>query len=92
MNPILHKVMEIVADNFGEKIDDLTPEAHFARTLSASLNFVEVIMTCEEEFGITIPDEDATNLDTIGLLAAYIESRLKVDNSVWPPAPKMPSK
>jgi acyl carrier protein len=84
MNPILHKVMEIVADNFGEKIGDLTPETHFAPTLSASLHFVEAIITCEEEFGITIPDEDATNFDTIGMVAAYIENRLEIDHVIWP--------
>ena len=82
--------MEIVAEQFGEKISDLTPQTHFAPTLSASLYFAEAMITCEEEFGITIPDEDATNFDTIEMIAAYIQSRLEIDQVVWPPAPKMP--
>lgn len=92
MNPILYKVMEIVADNFGEQIGDLTPETRFVEDLRASLDLIEAITACEEEFKISIPDEDAVKLLTIGLLADYIEARLSVDDSVWPPAPKMPSK
>ncbi len=91
MNSILHKVMQIVAEQFGEKISDLTPDTRFVEDLHESLEFTETVMACEEEFGINIPDEEAINFVTIGLLAAYIESRFEVDNSVWPPAPKIPS-
>jgi acyl carrier protein len=92
MNPILYKVMEIVAEQFGGKIGDLTPDTRFVEDLDESLEFTETVMACEEDFGINIPDEEAVKLVTIGLLAAYIESRFEVDNSVWPPAPKIPSK
>lgn len=88
MNPVLHQVILIVADNFGEKIENLTPETRFVEDLSASLDFEETIMACEEAFGIAIPDEEAAHLLTIGLLAAYIEARLPTDETVWPPAPR----
>ena len=90
MNSVLYKVTEIVADNFGEKIGNLTPETHFFEDLSASLDFEETIMSCEEAFGIAIPDEEAAHLSTIGLLASYVEARLSSGGTVWPPAPKMP--
>jgi acyl carrier protein len=84
--------MQIVAEQFGEKIGDLMPGTRFVEDLHESLEFTETIMVCEEAFGFNIPDEEAVKLVTIGLLAAYIESRLEIDNSVWPPAPKTPSK
>ena len=90
MNPILRQVILIVADEFGEKPGDLNSETRFFEDLSASLDFEETIMACEEAFGIAIPDEEAYKLITIGLLAAYIEKRLPPDKTVWPPAPKMP--
>lgn len=92
MNPVLHKVMEIVGEQFGEKISTLSPETRFFEDLNASLDFIETMMACEEEFNIVIPDEAAVHLVTIGLLAAYIEDRLGVDTTVWPPAPTMPNK
>ena len=90
MNSVLYKVTKIVADNFGEKIGNLTPETRFVEDLCASLDFEETIMSCEEAFGIAIPNEEAAHLLTIGLLASYIEARLLPDGTVWPPAPKMP--
>ena len=79
--------MEIVANNFGEKIANLTPETRFVEDLSASLDFEETIMSCEEAFNIVIPEEEAHKLITIGLLAAYIEKRLPTDEAIWPPPP-----
>lgn len=92
MNPILYKVMEIVSDLFGEKISTLTPETRFVEDLDESLEFAETVMACEEEFGVVIPDEEAVPLVTIGLLAAYIENRLRQDLTVWPPAPSLPNR
>ena len=88
MNSVLYKVMEIVADNFGENSSNLSFETRFFEDLCASLDFEETIMSCEEAFGIAIPDEDAAHLLTIGLLASYIEVRLPTDETVWPPAPR----
>lgn len=88
MTPVLHKVMQIVAEQFGEKISTLTPGTRFVEDLDESLEFAETVMACEEEFGISIPDDDASRLVNIALLADYIEKRLGYDAKVWPPAPR----
>ena len=87
LNQILYKVTEVVADQFGEQISDLTPETRFVEDLNESLEFTETIMACEEAFCIVIPDEEAASLLTIGLLATYIEMKLSPPGAVWPPAP-----
>ena len=88
MNPVLRQVILIVADEFGEKAGDLNAETRFFEDLSASLDFEETIMSCEEAFNIVIPEEEAYKLVTVGLLAAYIEKRLPTDGTVWPPSPR----
>ncbi len=91
MMEVLQRVKEIVAEGFGEPLDTLTPDTRFFEDLAASLDFEETIMSCEEAFGIFIPDEEAAHLLTIGLLAADIERRLEHKTGrVWPPAPKAP--
>ena len=90
MTEVLRRVMEIVAKGFGEPINSLTPDTRFVEDLSASLDFEETIMECEEAFGLSIPDEEAAHLLTIGLLADYIERRLPPPATVWPPPPKIP--
>jgi len=90
MTDVIQRVMEIVAKGFGETIDNLTPGTRFVEDLDESLELQEVVMDCEEAFGRSIPDEEAVQLLTIGLLASYIEGRLQVDPTVWPPPPRMP--
>lgn len=82
------EVQKIVAQTFAEPTSRLTPKTHFVHDLSASLGFAETIMACEEFFGLHIPDVEAYPLETIGLLAAYVERRLAPDTGVWPPPPK----
>ncbi|VXB31152.1 acyl carrier protein [Nocardioides sp. AX2bis] len=38
-----------------------------------SLSMVEIVVACEEKFGVTIPDEEVKNLKTVGDAVAYIE-------------------
>ena len=85
---VLDRVKKIVADVFGVSVISLTPETNFVYDLHESLELVEVVMSCEEEFHISIPDEDAVELVTVGRLAFYIENRLHPDETVWPPAPR----
>jgi hypothetical protein len=47
-------------------------------------------MACEEHFGIDIPDREAEQLLTVGLLADYIEIRLQPNTGVWPLEPQRP--
>ena len=85
---ILDRVKKIVADGFGVSVTNLTPETNFVYDLQASLDLIQVIMSCEEKFHIQIPDEDAVELVTVGQLTSYIENRLHPDETVWPPAPR----
>ena len=52
-----------------------TPEKSFTGDLGAdSLDTVELIMEFEKEFGVTIPDDEAEKIETVGDAIAYIES------------------
>ena len=57
---------------------EVTPEATFAQDLGAdSIDTVELIMNFEKEFGITIPDDKAEGIKTVGDAIAYIENATK---------------
>jgi acyl carrier protein len=77
MTDIEQKVREIIADQLGENIENITPEKSFVEDLGAdSLDVVELIMSFEEEFGIAIPDEDAEKIKTVGDAINYIKEKL----------------
>ena len=74
MSEIADRVKAIVVEKLGVDADKVTPEASFVNDLSAdSLDTVELIMDFEKEFNITIPDEDAQNIKTVGDAIAYVE-------------------
>lgn len=68
------KVKEIIALQFGMSLDEITIDTNFLTDLNAdSLDAVEVIMSVEDRFDISIPDEDANNLTTIRSVVEYVE-------------------
>jgi acyl carrier protein len=68
------KVRQIVADQLGVDLEEVTPEASFVDDLGAdSLDTVELVMALEEEFGLEIPDEDAEKISTVQDAITYIE-------------------
>src|SRR5260221_8818513 len=70
---ITNKILQITADKLGVDINTLTNVTSFADDLGTdSLDIYELIMTIEKEFRITIADEDAEKLTTIGKLTDYI--------------------
>ncbi len=72
------KILNIIAEKLNKKIDTLTDNAKLVEDLGAdSLDVVELIMAFEDEFGITLPDEDVTKLKTIGDIIKYIENLKK---------------
>ena len=74
MSAIESKVKAIIVDNLGVEESQVTPEASFTADLNAdSLDTVELIMEFEKEFGISIPDEDTTKINTVQDVIAYIE-------------------
>jgi acyl carrier protein len=67
------KVRTIVADDLGIDADTITMESAFINDLHAdSLDAVEIIMELEEEFDLTISDEDAEKIRTVGDAVQYI--------------------
>ena len=75
MSDIEQKVKEIIVDKLTVDENEVTPTAEFNKDLGAdSLDTVELIMEFEKEFGISIPDEDAEKITTVGDAIAYIEN------------------
>jgi len=73
----VNKVKEIIVNQLGVDISEVTPEASFIDDLGAdSLDTVELVMAFEEEFGVEIPDEDAEKLTTVGNAIDYLEKKL----------------
>ena len=74
MSEIAEIVKAIIVDKLGVNEAEVKPEAAFTTDLGAdSLDTVELIMEFEKEFGITIPDEKAEAIQTVGDAIAYIE-------------------
>ncbi|MCD6179249.1 MAG: acyl carrier protein [Bacteroidales bacterium] len=68
------KVIEIIVDKLGVDPSEVTPEASFTNDLGAdSLDTVELIMEFEKEFNMSIPDDQAENIQSVGEAIAYIE-------------------
>ena len=75
MSEIAEKVKAIIVDKLSVDAEDVTAEASFTNDLGAdSLDTVELIMEFEKEFGITIPDDQAEKISTVGDAIAYIEN------------------
>ena len=75
MSEIESKVKEIIVEKLGVEESEVTMDASFTNDLGAdSLDAVELIMEFEKEFGITIPDDQAEKIATVGDAVAYIEA------------------
>ena len=73
---IQDRVIRIVCDQMGTTADKVTPDTSFINDLGAdSLDTVELVMEFEDEFEISIPDEDAEKINTVGSAITYIESK-----------------
>ena len=69
------KVRKIIADQLDIKVEKVTLEASFADDLGAdSLDQVELVMAVEEEFDISIPDEETEKLLVVGDVLKYISN------------------
>ena len=78
MADITSKVKAIIVDKLGVDETEVTPAASFTNDLGAdSLDTVELIMEFEKAFGITIPDEAAEKISTVGDAISYIEKNAK---------------
>ena len=78
MSEIAEKVKNIIVDKLSVEESEVTNGASFTNDLGAdSLDTVELIMEFEKEFGISIPDDQAEKITTVGDAIAYIEANAK---------------
>lgn len=75
---MIEKVKKLVAKQLNIPIEKIDDDSRLVEDLGAdSLDSIEMLMTLEEEFGISIPDEEAEQLKTIRSIAELIESKVK---------------
>ncbi len=78
MSDIATRVKAIIVDKLGVDENEVTPEASFTNDLGAdSLDTVELIMEFEKEFNLSIPDEEAEKIGTVGDAISYITNHSK---------------
>ncbi len=76
---IKDKVIQIVSEQLSVDKAEITPATSFVNDLNAdSLDIVELVMELEDEFDLTIPDEEAEKLATVGHAIEYIQKNLSV--------------
>ena len=78
MSEIASRVKAIIVDKLGVDEADVVETASFTNDLGAdSLDTVELIMEFEKEFGVSIPDEEAQKISTVGDAIAHVEALKK---------------
>jgi acyl carrier protein len=78
MSDTKSRVVAIIVDKLGVDEAEVTAEASFTNDLGAdSLDTVELIMEFEKEFNMTIPDDQAEKIGTVGDAITYIEENVK---------------
>lgn len=75
---VLEKVVDLVAEQLGVDKKIIRPESNIIEDLGAdSLDVIEMLMTLEDEFGITIPDDKINQIKTVGQIVELIEESKK---------------
>ncbi len=71
----VEKVKEIIANQLSVKVETLKDETNIAEELGAdSLDVVEILMSLEDEFGVSIPDEAIPQIKTIKDIVEFIDN------------------
>lgn len=74
---LFEKVRDIIAEQLDAEAAEITMETSMMKDLDAdSLDAVEIMMALEDEFGVTIPDEDAESFKNIGDIVTYLEPKI----------------
>ena len=74
---ILDRVIQIVSDKLALDPEQISAESKFAEDLGAdSLDVVELLMALEDEFGLTIDEEEAETIETVRDVVRYIQDNL----------------
>ena len=74
---IFERVQEMIVDRFGVQEDKVTTSMTFDDLGADSLDVVEMLMTLEDEFNVTVSDEESVNLKTVGDIVKLIDSKTK---------------
>ncbi len=81
METVEAKVIEIVSEQMGVDKSEINRETSFINDLNAdSLDTVELVMEFEDEFDMSIPDEEAEKIQTVGAAIDYIVNIVKTKN------------
>ena len=73
----IDKVKELISKQLNKPVEEITVEKEVVKDLGAdSLDVVEMLMSVEEEFKITVSEEEAVNLKTVGDIVKAIEDNL----------------
>lgn len=73
---VLARVIKVVVEEMSVKEEEVNESTSFQDDLAAdSLDVVELVMAFEDEFTVDIPDDDVTNLKTVGNAVEYILSK-----------------
>jgi acyl carrier protein len=79
MTELQGKVSKILAENLSVPEEKVTPAARFQEDLDAdSLDLVEAVLALEEEFGVTIPEEEMEGVKTVGQATQLVADKLGV--------------
>ena len=74
---VFERIQELLADQMNIEKEKITKSTKIVEDLKAdSLDIVEMLMALEDEFSISVPDEDARGLLTVGQIAEYVESKM----------------
>lgn len=74
---VAQKVKQIIINKLGVEETQITDSASFTNDLGAdSLDTVELVMEFEKAFNLTIPDEDAEKIGTVGDAVNYVTSHV----------------
>lgn len=75
---VFEKIQKLLAEQLNISADKITMESDIINDLGAdSLDVVEMLMSVEEIFNVTVPDELANKLQTVGSVVNFIEENAK---------------
>jgi acyl carrier protein len=78
ISEIQERVRKILAENLSVPQDDVTMESRFQEDLDAdSLDLVEAVLALEEEFGVSIPEEEMEGVKTVGQAVNLVSSKMQ---------------